>query len=309
MNKRQFLKGSCSILTGTMLSRFASAAEQQTALQAAHQTAPRTNWAGNLTFHTDTLYQPKTTEEVQHIVKSCDKLRALGRGHSLQHHRRQYPRANLSQAARLHRHRRQSPHRHRRRRRHLRQARPHHRRQGLRRPQPRLTPPRLRHRSLRHRHPRLRQQQRQPRHHRLRPRARHRRRQPPHPLPRQRPTTPLPRCSRQPRRSRRRHQNYPRPRARLPGRTSRLRKSLLHPTRTSSRRDLPQRLQRQPLHQLAKPSRQPGLGQTPPRSRRHLRRLRARVLRRHPGQTETPPRRRPRRGKLHRAIRRSRPLV
>src|SRR3984885_2322050 len=81
MNKRQFLKGSCSILTGTMLSRFVSAA-QQTAEQAAHQTAPRTNWAGNLTFHTDTLYEPKTTEEVQHIVKSCDKIRALGRGHS-----------------------------------------------------------------------------------------------------------------------------------------------------------------------------------------------------------------------------------
>ena len=78
MNKRQFLKGSGSILTATMLSRFASASEQD----AAHQTAPRTNWAGNLTFHTDTLYQPKTTEEVQHIVNSCDKLRALGRGHS-----------------------------------------------------------------------------------------------------------------------------------------------------------------------------------------------------------------------------------
>ncbi|WP_353072318.1 FAD-binding protein [Tunturiibacter gelidoferens] len=87
MNKRQFLKGSCSLLTGTMLSRFVSAAEHQTADQSAlqdavHQTAPRTNWAGNLTFHTDTLYQPKTAEEVQHIVKSCDKLRALGRGHS-----------------------------------------------------------------------------------------------------------------------------------------------------------------------------------------------------------------------------------
>ena len=81
MNKRQFLKGTGSILTGTMLSRFVSAAEQTTE-QAAHESAPRTNWAGNLTFHTDTLYQPKTTEEVQHIVKSCDKLRALGRGHS-----------------------------------------------------------------------------------------------------------------------------------------------------------------------------------------------------------------------------------
>src|SRR3984957_20946845 len=82
MNKRQFLKGTGAILPGTMRPRFVSAAEQTTSEQSAHQTAPRTNWAGNLTFHTDTLYEPKTTEEVQHIVKSCDKLRALGRGHS-----------------------------------------------------------------------------------------------------------------------------------------------------------------------------------------------------------------------------------
>ncbi|MBB5341643.1 FAD-binding protein [Tunturiibacter gelidoferens] len=78
MNKRQFLTGSGSVLTAAMLSRFVSASEQD----AAHQTAPRTNWAGTLTFHTDTLYQPRTVDEVQHIVKGCDKLRALGRGHS-----------------------------------------------------------------------------------------------------------------------------------------------------------------------------------------------------------------------------------
>jgi alditol oxidase len=77
MDKRQFLKGSCSILTGTMLSRFVSA-EQQVE-QAA---APRTNWAGNYTFHAEHLYEPKTAADVQHIVASCSKLRALGRGHS-----------------------------------------------------------------------------------------------------------------------------------------------------------------------------------------------------------------------------------
>ena len=77
MDKRQFLKGSCSILTGTMLSRFASAE------QAAQQpTAPRTNWGGNYTFHAEHLYEPKTVAEVQHLVTTCPKLRALGRGHS-----------------------------------------------------------------------------------------------------------------------------------------------------------------------------------------------------------------------------------
>jgi len=75
MDKRQFLKGSCSILTGTMLSRFVSAEQSAAA-------APRTNWAGNYTFHTDHLYEPKTTAEVQHLVTTSPKLRALGRGHS-----------------------------------------------------------------------------------------------------------------------------------------------------------------------------------------------------------------------------------
>jgi xylitol oxidase len=74
VDKRQFLKTSGSLLTGTLLSRYLSA-EQQPA-------TPRTNWSGNLTFHTDHLYQPKTTEEVQQIVKSSPRLRALGRGHS-----------------------------------------------------------------------------------------------------------------------------------------------------------------------------------------------------------------------------------
>jgi len=75
MDKRQFLKGSCSILTGTMLSRLVSAEQQASP-------APRTNWSGNYTFHADHLYQPATVEEVEQTVKHCDKLRALGRGHS-----------------------------------------------------------------------------------------------------------------------------------------------------------------------------------------------------------------------------------
>jgi alditol oxidase len=82
MDKRQFLKGSCSILTGTMLSRFLSA-EEQLAQQAAElAAAPRTNWAGNYTFHAQHLYEPKTAAEVQRLVTTCPKLRALGRGHS-----------------------------------------------------------------------------------------------------------------------------------------------------------------------------------------------------------------------------------
>lgn len=41
-----------------------------------------TNWAGNLTYSTGDVYYPKTVEEVQEVVKKCDKLRALGSRHS-----------------------------------------------------------------------------------------------------------------------------------------------------------------------------------------------------------------------------------
>src|SRR6185437_11180193 len=80
MNKREFLKTSGAIITGTMLSRLAPAeqAEHSEATAAEH----RTNWSGNLTYHTDHLLQPKTVEEVQQAVKSCTKVRALGARHS-----------------------------------------------------------------------------------------------------------------------------------------------------------------------------------------------------------------------------------
>src|SRR5271168_3735750 len=71
VNKRQFLKTSGAFLTSTLLPRFASGEPQ----------AGRTNWAGNLTYHTDILLTPKTAEEAQQMVRSTPKLRALGSRH------------------------------------------------------------------------------------------------------------------------------------------------------------------------------------------------------------------------------------
>ncbi len=39
------------------------------------------NWAGNLTYSTGNVFYPKTVEEVQHVVKSHTKLKALGTRH------------------------------------------------------------------------------------------------------------------------------------------------------------------------------------------------------------------------------------
>jgi xylitol oxidase len=71
MNKREFLKTSGAFLTSTLISGFA----------AGETTGPRTNWAGNLTYHTNNLLTPKTVAEVQQVVKTTPKLRALGSRH------------------------------------------------------------------------------------------------------------------------------------------------------------------------------------------------------------------------------------
>ena len=75
MNKREFLKTSCAVISAGVLSRLNLAAREQ-------QPQPRTNWAGNYTYSTNNLHLPKTVEEVQKVVKSCDKLKALGARHS-----------------------------------------------------------------------------------------------------------------------------------------------------------------------------------------------------------------------------------
>lgn len=73
MDKREFLKASGGFMAGTVLNRFASGEPQA---------EPRTNWAGNYTFHADHLLRPKTVEGVQAAVKSCSTLKALGARHS-----------------------------------------------------------------------------------------------------------------------------------------------------------------------------------------------------------------------------------
>jgi alditol oxidase len=73
MDKREFLKSSGVLVAGGLFSRFSSAQPQHEA---------RENWAGNLTYSTDHLFTPASTDEVSQTVKKCSKLRALGTRHS-----------------------------------------------------------------------------------------------------------------------------------------------------------------------------------------------------------------------------------
>ncbi len=48
----------------------------------AAERAAHANWAGNLTYSTDHLHTPGSMDEVRQVVKSCEKIRALGSRHS-----------------------------------------------------------------------------------------------------------------------------------------------------------------------------------------------------------------------------------
>ena len=43
---------------------------------------PRRNWAGNLIFQASQVSEPSTVEEVQHLIKACPRIKALGTRHS-----------------------------------------------------------------------------------------------------------------------------------------------------------------------------------------------------------------------------------
>jgi xylitol oxidase len=73
MDKRQFLKTSGALITGGVLSRLVNGEQQPEA---------RTNWSGNYRYSTERLHLPRTVEEVQQVVKKCNKLKALGARHS-----------------------------------------------------------------------------------------------------------------------------------------------------------------------------------------------------------------------------------
>jgi xylitol oxidase len=76
MKKRTFLKLSSALVAGTALAPIMSCQTDKT-----NQTMALKNWAGNLTYGTTHIFEPKTVEEVQEAVKQCQKLRALGTRH------------------------------------------------------------------------------------------------------------------------------------------------------------------------------------------------------------------------------------
>jgi xylitol oxidase len=80
MDKRTFLKTSSALVGGAVLSQL-QACEPKGSQPLATGT-PLTNWAGNLEYSTGNVHYPITVEQVQEVVKKCNKLKALGSQHS-----------------------------------------------------------------------------------------------------------------------------------------------------------------------------------------------------------------------------------
>src|SRR5579884_1798271 len=70
MDKREFLKTSSVLITGGIASHLMGDQE------------PRTNWSGNYNYHAKQVLFPKDVKEVQELVRSSAKLKALGARHS-----------------------------------------------------------------------------------------------------------------------------------------------------------------------------------------------------------------------------------
>jgi xylitol oxidase len=79
MDRKTFLQTASVVAGGLIISDMIAC---KTSQKISPMNEHLTNWAGNLTYSTGNVYAPKTVEEVQQVVKKCDRLRALGSRHS-----------------------------------------------------------------------------------------------------------------------------------------------------------------------------------------------------------------------------------
>ena len=76
MKKRTFLKLTSSLMTGAAVSSFVSCSQDKT-----QKSSGMKNWAGNLRYSTESVFEPRTAEEVKEVVKKSSHMRTLGTRH------------------------------------------------------------------------------------------------------------------------------------------------------------------------------------------------------------------------------------
>jgi alditol oxidase len=75
MNKRTFLKLTSSLMTGAAFANLTSCKQQDQSVETLK------NWAGNFTYSTANLFEPKSVEEVQEVIRKLSSCRTLGTRH------------------------------------------------------------------------------------------------------------------------------------------------------------------------------------------------------------------------------------
>ena len=78
MNKREFLKLSTVMLGGAALSPIAAC---QNPKEKSISSTVIKNWAGNITYSTTNVLEPKNADQVHDLITKCNKVRALGTRH------------------------------------------------------------------------------------------------------------------------------------------------------------------------------------------------------------------------------------
>ena len=83
MDKRTFLK-TYSLFVGGVLLNPSQACQPDSSKGNRSEPGVESlkNWAGNLTYSTANVHYPNTVEQVQEVVRKCDKLKPLGSRHS-----------------------------------------------------------------------------------------------------------------------------------------------------------------------------------------------------------------------------------
>ena len=74
MKKRTFLKLTSTLMTGAAFVNLSACKQEKS-------TQNLKNWAGNLTYSTANVFEPRTVSEVQEVVRKSTSLRALGTRH------------------------------------------------------------------------------------------------------------------------------------------------------------------------------------------------------------------------------------
>lgn len=78
MNKRSFLKLSTTMLTGAVLSPLSSCNSPG---KETNDATVIKNWAGNITYSTNNILEPRNADDVRNLIIKSKKLRALGTRH------------------------------------------------------------------------------------------------------------------------------------------------------------------------------------------------------------------------------------